>query len=731
MPARRALGLLAALILLPSPGRAAQRPRASALRIDPAEAPRIDGDLSDPVWAKAPPIGPLVQVEPVEGAAPSEETVVRVAHDGANLYVGILCRDREPSRIVGGERRRDARLDSNDRIEFVLDTFLDRRNAYFFQIGATGGRGDALMTNNGSNFNKAWDGIWDARSAITAEGWSAEFEIPFATLAFDPATTVWGFNVERTIKRREEANRWAGLRQNLSLFRISEAGDLEGMEGLEQGLGLDLVPYALGRVNRTHEPRDLDLTGEVGGDAFWHPSPSVTATVTVNTDFAQTEVDEQIVNLERFSLFFPEKRRFFLEDASIFDFETGGRMFRPRDFLPFFSRRIGLDPDGNPVPILAGARVTGRESGWEFGGLAVETEAKHGLDREALFVGRVRRNLGERSVLGAIGTFGDPASEGENGLLGFDYKFTTSEFLDDRNLSLSAFGLGTWSEGSDDHPFAYGAVADYPNDVWRARLGARVVQDDFSPALGFVRRPGTRLYDGAFSWNPRPQTSIRQLEFGVEPRVFTDTSGEAETVEVEVTPLGIEWDSGDEARVFVRPTYERLDEDFDILDPDGVDASGDEITIPEDSYSFVRAGIRAESASKRPVSVEGRFEFGDFFDGRRTDLEGEVTLRPGGIWIVGGEYEINRLELDDGDFSVQTARLRTEINFSTEVSLETLTQYDNVSDTVGINSRFHWILRPGRDLFLVLNHGWAPAASGGHAPERTEFIAKLSYTFRF
>ncbi len=738
---RALLVLLAPL----APSQDAGRPRARALRIPRAEAPRIDGDLADPVWSKAPEIGPLTQVEPVEGAAPTEVTSVRVAYDEAALYLGIACFDRNPSGIVATQMRRDARLDPDDRVEIVLDTFRDRRNAYFFQVGPAGGPGDALVTNNGSDFNKDWDGIWEGRSRIVPEGWTAEIAIPFRTVAFDREGTTWGFNVNRILKRREEQSRWAAARQRLSLFRISEAGDLEGLEGLEQGLGLDLVPYLRADADRAHdfEGRDLDLTLRGGGEAFYRLTPGITATATIRPDFAETEVDDLRVNLTRFPLFFPEKRKFFLEDAGIFSFDTGERGFeRSPELLPFFSRRIGIDDQNRPVPLRGGAKVSGRDGPWSIGALGVATDEKHELSSQDLFAARVRRNLGEESVLGLVATHGNPADTGENSLVGLDYKLATTRFAGDRNLDVVLYALHSWTEGTGGEEAACGIDLSYPNDVWEARLGARVIEEDFLPALGFVQRPGTVRYSGAASWNPRPGTAIRQLGFGVAPDLFTDMSGQTQTFTLRTDVVGVELESGDEGGIVVTPTRERLPADFEILEG---------IVIPEGAYGFVRYGAFFDTSDRRPLALSAGFEAGEFFDGTRTDLELALHWRPGGWLNASAEYEQNRLETpfgvpgedDDGDFTVRIGRLRTEVNFSPEVSWQTLAQFDNVSRTAGVNTRLRWILRPGRDLYLVFNRNqpygsrpWnavTPVPDPGETPQAivTQGVVKLVYTVRF
>ncbi|HKB15347.1 MAG TPA: hypothetical protein VKF62_04745, partial [Planctomycetota bacterium] len=331
---------------------------------------------------------------------------------------------------------------------------------------------------------------------------------------------------------------------------------------------------------------------------------------------------------------------------------------------------------------------------------------------------------------------------GENSVVGLDYKFGTTRFAGDRNLDAVLYALHSWTEGPGGKEAAYGIDLSYPNDVWEARLGARVIGEDFFPALGFVQRPGTVRYSGAVSWNPRPGTAIRQIGFGIAPDLFTEMSGRTQTFTLKTDVMQLHLESGDEAGIVVTPTYENLAEDFEILDG---------IVIPEDEYRFVRYGAVVETSDRRPLSAAARFEAGKFFDGTRTDLEFGLAWRPGGWFNASAEYEQDRLETpfgvpgvdDDGDFTVRIGRLRTEVNFSPEISWQSLAQFDNVSRIAGVNTRLRWILQPGQDLFLVFNHNRPFESPPGNEatpvldPEErpqaivTQGVVKLVYTLRF
>ena len=429
--ARLSLACALALVVCPAPvaGQSAQAPpSAAAARV--TGTIRIDGVLDEEAWRQATPIGPLTQADPEEGAKAAEETEVRVLFTESTLYFGIVCHDRTPRTIVSTQLTRDGDLDSDDSVLIAIDPFLDHRNGFFFQVNPAGARVDGQIANNSEDTNRDWDGIWEAAARITPDGWVTEIAIPFKTLRFKPGQTTWGLNVERRIKRRNETDRWAGARRDVWTANLSEAGRLEGLEGIHQGRGLDIRPYVSGGEQNS----DGKFTG--GVDVFKNLTPNMNASVTVNTDFAETEVDARQINLTRFPLFFPEKRAFFLEGAGVFDVAGTNE----ESVLPFFSRRIGL-LGGQEVPILAGAKIVGRQSDYNIGVLDAHTRALDGNAATAqnLLAARVSRNVFRQSWIGAIVTNGNPTGAGGNTLVGVDARFATSTFHGDKNLSSSWF----------------------------------------------------------------------------------------------------------------------------------------------------------------------------------------------------------------------------------------------------------------------------------------------------
>ena len=693
-------------------------PTCAPLRIaDPAERPVLDGFLDEPVWQRAPLLSDLKQAEPVEGAEPSERTDVRIVYDERTLFVGVLCRDRDPATIRATIMERDGSLRPDDSIAILLDTFHDRRNAFYFAVSAAGGMVDALIAKNGAEFNQEWDGIWDARARVAPEGWVAEIEIPFATLSFREEATTWGFNFQRMVRRNLEFVRWASPSARIDFDSVANAGTLTGLAGMQQSLGVDVVPFGVGKyVNQRGSDRAYS-NGDVGFDLFWHMTPNFKLSLSANTDFAETEVDDRQVNLTRFPLFFPEKRRFFLEDANNFVFANSERT----DVLPYFSRRFGLDENGQEVPILVAAKVTGRTDDFSVGLMNVETDELHDLDRQNLTVGRFEQNLFEQSTAGVIFTHGDPSGANQSSTYGFDYNYRTDAFGGDRNLSAGSWFLRTASDGATGDGDAYNAHVTYPNDVIEAAFDYTVVGNEFEPLLGFVERTGIKQYTGLAGYNPRLTAPMRQLFFEIEPKLITDLSNETATSEIRFQPFGFMTEQGDEGYLSVRRVYDHVDADFDIVPG---------VTIPTDGYDFTRYGASFESSSGRPFTLTADVEFGTFYGGHETAYVGGLAVRPDPHFNCAIEFEDDVGHLPGGDFEVRVTRVRLNVHFSPRLVWSNFIQHDTLSDDLGLNSRLWWILEPGSNLFLVLNQGWFYSPDR-FAPTDTELTVKLGYTLRF
>lgn len=710
------LGLIAASTVAVPPAGAGETEPPLAM-VGAGEGIRVDGVLDEAAWARATPIGPLLQSDPREGAPATEETEVRVLHDAENLYFGVTCRDRTPSAIVSTQLARDADLDVDDRITIVLDPFFDRRNGFFFMVNPAGARSDGQVSNNSEQLSFDWDGIWDARARVTEEGWVAEIAIPFKTLRFKPRQTVWGLNVERQIKRLEERDRWASPRHDVWIGNLSAAGRLAGLTGLQQGKGLDIRPY----VSAGEESGGGKL--KPGLDVFKSITPSLTGSLTINTDFAETEVDARQINLTRFELLFPEKRTFFLEGAGVYD--VAGLGGEEQDLIPFFSRSIGLR-NGLEVPILFGLKVSGRQAGLNIGLLDVQTRRatleEGPLAAQNLLALRVSKNFFEQSWIGAIATRGNPAGGGGKDLVGLDARFATSHFRGGKNLSLELYGLRTGGTASGGGGYAYGLKLDYPNDRWDVALTWKRIGEDFDPALGFVPRKGIRKTDLFVAFQPRPERfGIRQLFFELEPTLITDIHGRVENWQVFTAPFNLRTESGEHLEWNYIPTFEHLDAAFEVQPG---------IVIPAGSYRWTRFRAQANTATKRPWVLDLTFRWGGFYGGSLRQYQPALTLKPSAHWRLVFQMERDEGVLPQGRFVTQLFSGRIDYNFSPNLTWSNLAQYDSESRILGFQGRLRWIPRPGNDLFLVVGRGWFRRLDGDYVPSFDKGSAKLQYTFR-
>ncbi len=677
------------------------------------KGPRIDGDISDPVWQRAARIDEFLQREPNNGQPVSEKTEVFVCYDFDRIYFAWRCYERDPHLITAKELARDVSLGEDDRVQIILDTFLDGRNAYWYQIGPRGSIGDALLSENGFILNKEWDGLWEGRARIHASGWDAEIAIPFKTMTFRPGQTTWGLKLIRHIRRKLESSYWPTANLNSTRFQVSDAGRLEGLEGITQGIGLDVAPYALTGLdqNKNH----VKAVGDAGADVFYQLTPGLKSALTLNTDFAQTEVDTRQVNLTRFPLFFPEKRDFFLDGSNYFTFGPSGETL-----IPFFSRRIGLDPDGNPIPIIWGAKLTGQVGKWNMGFLNIMDD--RATRNPNFMVARMRRNLGSQSSLGFITTWGNSLEDADNFVAGVDFKLASSKFRGNKNISLSLFGLKSVTDGRRGDDAAFGAQFDYPNDLFQLTTGFHQIGENFRPGLGFVPRHDIRETYLKSQLGPRPgRWGILQVLFGFNADYITDLENRLLTRQFQITPLHVRLGSGEEFRFSTSPQFEHLDVPFAIHPHH---------TIPSGDYSFTRQSLSFLTAPRRRLWSSITYRWGSFYNGERRETSTAFGYKIGVPLFVGMELSRNNVTLDDGRFSTNVSRLNTNILFSPNVTLYSFLQYDNLSRNMGWQSRFRWILTPGNEILVVWNSRWLEPLERHELTESTARV-KLRYNHRF
>ena len=708
----------------------------AATRLADGESVALDGRLDEPVWSRAVPAGDFIQVDPDNGRPATERTDVRIAFDADALYIGVTCYDSEPDRRIASQRRRDESLQSDDKIQIMIDTFLDARTGYFFELNPQGAMTDALQSP--TDTNRAWDGIWDVRARRTEVGWTLEIELPFRTLNFNPASDTWGINFQRTVQWKNEVSIWSGWRRTEGIWRLTNAGLVTGIRNVSQGRGLDIKPYGafLSQASPGRGAPGTASDASAGIDLFYNPTPLVRTVFTVNTDFAQTEVDQRQVNLTRYSLFFPEQRDFFLDGTNFLDFSSDegrravwlGLPDTDDQVIPFFSRRVGLSADATPQKIDYGTKVTGQVGAQDVGVLHVRTGEDSGFSREDFTVARVRRRLFAQSYVGGLYTRRDSLAAGSDArhTTGLDMSLATSRFRGSQNLELRAWMLHATRPDTGRGNSAFGALLDYPNDRWFARFQTTEVQEHFDPAVGFLRRQNYRRYAPTLQFAPRPRNHpfIRQLRFGANVDVMTDRQNDLLTRQVDVTLFNITLHSQDHLAINATRRRERLDGPFRM-------SRG--ITLPRGAdYDYARFRIFARTAERRMLSVNGRYETGDFYSGTRTQRQVNLTVRgrPGLIVYVGGEW--NAVKLPEGHFTTRLYRLVGETQASPFIALVNDVQYDTQSGVLGWQARFRWTLSPGNDLYVVYTHNWLdePLLDRFTTLDR-RLASKILYTYRF
>jgi hypothetical protein len=712
----------------------------------------VDGVLDETEWRQATMIDDLHQIDPFEYAEPSEPTEIRIYYDENALYIAARMWDSEAESITANVLRQGEDLWSDDRFSVILDPYLDRRSGYRFQVNPNGVRWDALYQNV-SNLESNWEGIWQAAATRDDDGWSAEMAIPFKTLSFNPNSTDWGINFERVIERDGENIGWVSRNRQMN---PGVAGTVTGFQGLQQGMGLDIVPsMSVGETKTYGAAGTADSNFEPSLDVFYKITPSLNAALTVNTDFSATEVDDRQVNLTRFSLFFPEKRDFFLQDADIFEFgsiggggrgsggggrgnfnEGGSQNFAvPASALqnarPFFSRRIGLSETGLPVDLEYGGKLSGRVGRWNIGALAIRQDQFEDIEADDIFVGRLAANVLEESAVGIIMTDGDPQSNLDSSLLGADFRYRNSRLPGGRLLEGQAWYQKSDNEGIDSQNQAYGFGMNLPNSTgWAVGFETRTVEENFFPAVGFVDRVGIRDYAANFGYRLRFRDKwLRSFYTGFEG--YRQDHLDTGELDSEILSLRISTDSNTQDRMFmmIQSHHEVLHEDFVIYEAPN---DGRTVVIPPGDYTYGQIRMGGRSASHRKLSYGGNITTGDFYNGQELQTSVNFTWKPSERFLIGVEYRVNDIELPEGDFTVRLSSLTTQLVFSSTLSWVNLIQYDNLSENIGLNSRLHWVPQAGREGFIVFNHNLVDTdRNDSFHSVNADVSVKFSYTWRF
>jgi len=675
----------------------------------------IDGMLTEPQWELAQPATDFIQRLPHTGQPATERTEVRLIYDDLNLYVGVHAYDSAGKKgVTIKDIKRDFYTLDSDGFQVVIDTFDDDLNSFLFGTNPGGAKFDMQIGADGAAGNTSWNGIWHVKTSISDEGWQVEMAIPFKTLRFGKKPSqIWGVNFERRVRRKHEDSYWSPLPAAFRLGRVSLAGQLEGIEGIRPGRNLYVKPYVTAPVQRL-QGDDTDFKPEVGMDLKYALGTQSTLDLTYNTDFSQVEADEQQINLTRFSLFFPEKREFFLENAGIFGFGRSRSGYRT-DLIPFFTRRIGISDDNRLVPILGGARLSGREGKNGFGFLNMQTDSISGVPSTNFSVMRYRRNILAKSDVGAMFVNKDDAGAAYNRTYGVDANFRLMRYLE-----VSSWLLKTQSPDRDGHDMAANFEVAWWDDLFDLEARYVDVQENFNPEAGFVQRGSMKRTTGNFMLTPRPHERIpwvRYLGPTASIDYITNQQGELETRLLQTGFYAI-LHNGSEFSIGRRADFERLDEAFKIR-PDTQILPGD--------YNFDEWYMSIKTDKSRLLAGELGLTSGEFWNGTRDGRALGLYVQPGYHFSASATWTHNDVELPTGPFNTDLITARVGYLFTTNLFLNTLVQYNSDLHEVSSNVRLNFIYRPLADFFLVYNER---RSTTGDVLDRA-LIAKLTYVLSF
>jgi hypothetical protein len=679
----------------------------SAVAAAVTEPPTLDGNvLDDPAWRSAPVITGFHQEQPDEGQPASEQTEVRIVFTRDTLYIGVVCYDRDPGSIIVSDSRRDSDLDDTDSFRIIFDTYRDRQNGFVFGTNPAAIEYDGQVTNegqggggfafgqrqqggSGGGFNLNWDGAWEVRTRTDERGWHAEFAIPFRTLRYPSgAEQTWGVNFQRNIRRRNERAYWAPIPRQFNLYRLSLAGTLTGVQ-TPVIRSFRAIPYALGNLLASGtRPVNSKVLGDVGADFKYTLTASLTLDATINTDFAQVEVDDQQVNLDRFALFFPEKRPFFLENAGFFS------VGNPGEVDLFFSRRIGLGNNGEAIPIIGGGRLSGKAGDYNIGLLNMQTDDYQDRVQSNNFtVLRVSRDLRNRSAIGGMfvnrqGTGGLARSNDYNRTYALDGKWGLGE-----HTMLSSFVARTQTPGISDDDTAFNVRSRTNRPRFDVNLGYQEVGARFNPEVGFLNRRGYRKPDAFLMtrWRPANFFNLQEIRPHAMYRGYWGLDGFQETGYLH---LDSHWQfrNAYEVHTGMNVTREGVRTPFEIYPG---------IFVPSGTYDHREAQLVFMSNQGAPVSVGLRSVIGGIFGGDRVSIDPSLRMRLGETFSTELSYSRNDVDLPGGHFTTNLVRTRVSYSFNPRIFLQGLVQYNDRADLWSMNFRFGWLQAANTGLFVV------------------------------
>ncbi|MDP2141496.1 MAG: carbohydrate binding family 9 domain-containing protein [Gammaproteobacteria bacterium] len=701
-----------------------------AVRVD--TPPVIDGRLDDAAWQQSNVITDFHQIRPGNQTEPSERTEVYIVYDDDAMYIAARMYDSEPDLIAAPVIRHGQGMGSDDRLVVILDPFNTRRTGYRFETNLNAARHEALYTSVNS-FQIEWNTIWDTATSVDGNSWIAELEIPFKSMSFDPNLDTWGFNFGRGIRRRGEEMAWVSYNRT---YNPSISGLVTGLEGMDQGVGLDLVPSFSMNRNKNFILGTSDSNMDPSLDAFYRLTPSMNAALTINTDFSATEVDNRQVNLTRFNLFFPEKRDFFLNDSDLFQFgsiggngnsaESGASRQNAR---PYFSRKLGLSRTGAPVDIDYGGRISGRVGRWNIGTLAIRQDEFNTVDASNLFIGRLSANVLEESAVGFIMTDGNPGSNLDNSVYGVDFRYLNTRLEGGQTIEADAWYQVSDTPGLNGDDAAFGLGLRSPNNTGlRGGVGYKEVQRNFNPAMGYVNRSNIRDYTADVGFTHFFRDSFLQTAyFGIDAQRINVISGGLQSQVLAFRLLEMDTNTRDRISFGYQTNKEVVVAPFAVYS-----APDRRVLIQPGNYAFNEKSVSFNTAGQREFSGRLSLVNGDFYNGTRNNINGSLSWTQSRNFVMSVNYDWNDIELPQGDFITRLTSLSTQVAFSSTLYWVSLVQYDNLSEEVGINTRIQWIPRAGQEGFIVLNYNLEDKdKDNSFHSASSDLSVKFKYTFRF
>ena len=679
---------------------------------------KIDGILDEPCWLQASAIENFTQREQNEGEPATEKTRIAVVYNTTNIYFGIWCFDSEPDKISAQQMARDFRWSSDDNIEIMLSPFNDNRNGYLFVTNPNGAMADIWVGDEGKDWNKDWNSVWDVAVDVNQQGWFVEMIIPFSTLKFrKDSAQIWGVNFERNIRRKKEQLMWQGWSRLYDVEKISQGGKLAGINNIKQGTKIELYPYMLGGFEFSDaKPKN---TGKIGGEINFDITPTFKLNFTVNTDFAQVESDRKQINLSRFSLYYPEKRQFFLEGINYYDMNVGSVRL-------FYSRRIGIDQN-RAVPIIGGLRLFGKLNKTNIGAMSIQTYAKDSIPTTNYSVIKVQQDLFKQSNIGFIVTQKYSAKQ-FNRVYGTNFTYSTSELFGEKNLlmggtiAVSETKIFEETYNTNRNNLSYDVFLSYPNDVIEYDLGFTTVESGFNPEMGFTRRRNYQMFYTELQFNPRFKKLpfFRNLIFKpIDLNYYiNEETKETESIFYEWRPFGFVAKSGDFFEFNIQHIFDKPGEDFELIDS---------IYIPAGSYWDNRFEVQISTFRGRKISADASVNVGEFYTGHRQEFEFYTHINLNKHLNIGIDWQRNYIQLPQKHITTDELGGRIDFAFNPKLQTSIFAQWNNEDNNVLVNYRINWIPKIGSFFYFVINQELS--THNGIRLMRTTILGKLIWRF--